>query len=152
MNRLKVDMPLFRGKCLDNNEWVYGSLLTFKDAVDGYSHIIVPQKDANLFSDGEGYKESDLGVEVWYRVDPETVGQYTGLKDKNGVKIFEGNVVKGHHYNNGVKKRIVGRVMFRFNGWDIAGVGKYVWDITRLTSACEVIGNTHDNPELLEVD
>ena len=76
----------------------------------------------------------------------------TGLKDRNGVEIWEGDIVRGHRYSNssGVKE-IVGRVMFGFNGWDIAGVGEYVWDTTRLTSSCEVIGNIHDNLELLEV-
>lgn len=122
---------LFRGKRLDNGEWVYGDLMT------KYSH----HKGLTIVEHGC----------IYHEVDPETVGQYTGLKDKYGVKIFDGDVVKGYYYSNGVKKRIVGRVMFGYSGWNISGVGHYVWDATTLTSACEVIGNVHDNPEMLEV-
>jgi hypothetical protein len=131
-----------------------------KTLYDRYDHYASPEPDTkegtwvygDLMTEYPYHKGLTI-VEngVYHEVDPETVGQYTGLKDKNGVKIYEGDVVKGYYYINGVKKRIVGRVMFGYNGWNISGVGHYVGDTITLTSACEVIGMIHDNPELLEV-
>jgi len=125
----------FRGKCLEDGEWVFGDLRVVGKA--RMISILIPQPKPV--------------TEVTWMVDPKTVGQYTGLKDKNGEKIFEGDVVKGHYYINGNKKRIVGFVRFVRAGWYIEGVKQYEYVTTRLTPAFERIGNIHDNPELLEV-
>ena len=136
----------FRGQQIGNGEWVYGYLRVFDDG----SYHITTKVERNVARHIDGKPFYTLyGVE--HEVYPETVGQYTGLKDRNGVEIWEGDIVRGHRYSNGFRKEIVGRVMFGFNGWDIAGVGEYVRDTTRLTSFCEVIGNIYDNLELLEV-
>ena len=130
---------LFRGKRVDNGEWVYGLLCR---AVDTYASIV--EKD----------------TEVLYSVSTKTIGQYTGLTDKNGKKIFEGDVLNVHDqipmFDGYDTDEIVynGKVMY------IKNQGMYVCEGNNDGNAlcalnldkCEVIGNIHDNPELLEVE
>ena len=119
---------LFRGKRKLGNEWIEGSLHTEK------------------FTDDEEF----LCCEVCQcDVYPETVGQYTGLTDKNGKKIFEGDIVKinlyepSRFYEIGYIKYDYFKTRFVF----CTDEGDYGIDIT---CVFEVIGNIHDNPELLK--
>ena len=138
---------LFRGKPV-NQEWWSKNFERFASTEKWViGNLIVSDGEHWIVGGIEDVDDEYITHEWRVRVRPATVGQYTGLKDRNGVKIFEGDVVKCHHYSNGVKKRIVGRVMFGSNGWSIAEVGHCAWNTIALTSACEVIGSIHDNPE-----
>lgn len=118
---------LFRGKRVDNVEWVISN--TFYQCGGKIKLLDEPNRD--------GYVE----------VDPETVGQYTGLTDKNGKKIFEGDIVKSS-YKDGFEIGLIGwsniDVRYKFASPDGTAYGIDV------TDTFEVIGNIHDNPELMK--
>lgn len=129
---------LFRGKRLDNGEWVYGNFCM--DALE--------QTRGLCGLDGfiRRYNTDTKRMEM-YEVDRETVGQYTGLVDKNGRRIFEGDIVKS------IETKETGVVQFfpehsAFMVW--CKFSNEVGFLYECTSIAEVIGNIHDNPELLE--
>ena len=138
---------LFRGKRTVNGEWIEGAYSPFNWNFFGEREekpqIIIISDDKNI--DG-----------LWHEVIPETVGQYTGLTDKNGVRIFEGDICRFKRFND----VHVGKIVFNvttasFIMWYQPIVGAYGEKATQkmLLSVCddiEVIGNIHDNPKLLE--
>ena len=136
---------LFRGKRIDNGEWVEGSL-----SIEYY------QKFAGVVMISPSEDEI-------YKVDPSTVGQYTGLTDKNGKKIFEGDIIR-ENYDGAVGVVRFGEYMSPSDPDPTLHIGYYVYwqgkekDFLRADlgywasrNDVEVIGNIHDNPELLEV-
>lgn len=118
---------LFRGKRVDNGKWIEGSLST------------------------EYYKECGCVMvsptsDDCFKVDPETVGQYTGLTDKNGKKIFEGDIVD---VNNAL---LSGRFWVEYGVTGGAFIVKDKDDRRYFLGGCNctVIGNIYDNPELIK--
>ena len=130
---------LFRGKRTDNGEWVYGVL--FKEYSTFYRTYFWTIQHINKFK---------IPI-ANYHILIETVGQYTGLTDKNGKKIFEGDIVKTNKFNEPNKKYII-KYNLQFGAF--IGEDKYHMYFTTFdgdSDQFEVIGNIHDNPELLEV-
>ncbi|MBQ4426634.1 MAG: hypothetical protein II881_02640 [Oscillospiraceae bacterium] len=126
---------LFRGKAVESGEWHFGMW-----CYEGYNAdfpCIIPNyidRDAIAFNDWE--------------VDTETVGQYTGLIDANGNKIFEGDIVTGADFDeeDGYAKIVWDEETARFS-IEAKGVS-FDFDNYR-GNEIEVIGNIHDNPELV---
>ncbi len=97
-----------------------------------------------------GKDEMDEGCWRPVRVDPETVGQYTGLTDKNGKRIFEGDIVNGLFL---FERPVQAVVTFQDGAFGLRWSRGSVIEFSAFTSVCnveyEVIGNSHDSPELL---
>ena len=125
---------LFRGKRTDNGKWIYGDLRHISDWKGGYNPHIVDNTN--------GRNNSVTGLEII----PETIGQYTGLTDKNGVRIFEGDIVSLVKHDGLIYKVVY--VPCRYELVNSKGVNCFVLDIYK-SENIEVIGNIHDNPELL---
>ena len=127
---------LFRGRTIEGKEWVVGFLAVYSST----PFIGAPNSQ---------------GTTLWFAVDSETVGQFTGLTDKNGKKIFEGDIIRakiegGNHNGFAWPNMPVDFQQGAFclndrNGYIFCVLGAFAPSVT-----LEVIGNTHDNPELLE--
>lgn len=138
---------IFRGKRTDNGGWVFGNLNDFRDC-----KTITIVKDCSIIDSCE--------------IIPDTVGQYTGLKDKNGVRIFEGDIIKSE------QDGMIGVIRFGeyqttnsgngecHLGFSIEWYGKYSdllrrdlgWWVKFGNTDINIFGNIHDNPEMVKGD
>lgn len=147
---------LFKGKRVDNGEWIEGSLLNFRE-----NTYIIPHDSEYCYDDTEKFA---FDIE-YFEVIPETVGQYTELTDKNNKKIFVGDIIEFQFDNDDCPfpdkntKKKIGRVYFEkfrasfaiamgLNGDSVLNndLFRYVQNGNRVS----VIGNIHDTSELLK--
>lgn len=154
---------LFRGKRMDNGEWVEGSFLR-----DGEAHRFAEQEGLPFSDCYIVPKTEHDNVRTYltqgillnttaYHVIPETVGQYTGLTDKNGKRIFEGDIVESVFTS---KPYLVCFGEYTYtdeygeeqgaSGWYNEEEGGYKTAMDCTDVWATVIGNIHDNPELME--
>lgn len=124
-----TDRYLFRGKRADNGEWVVGYYVKAEKLDKTGVEYLIIEKSA----DGSSHL-----------IIPKTVGQCTGLKDDNGKLMFEGDILK---LGTG-KTRFV---FYGVSGFRHAAYNGYAKEFDFKDKGYQVIGNIHDNPELLEV-
>lgn len=138
---------LFRGKRKDNGEWIEGHLLWYED---GRARIIPRHTDIFCYENDENTIQT-----LAYEVIPETVGQYTVLTDKNGNKIFEGDILKRKlkgffSFYSPRMKIVFDPIKDCFAAVDIGdGNVTFISDYINNKYELEKIGNIHDNPELV---
>lgn len=154
---------LYRGKRADNGEWVQGWLKPYQNG--GYDDI----KEYPRLCIQNGSLSKDI-----YEVIPETVGQWTGLTDKNGIKVFDGDIVKDDNLDTILlcdtrKSKRTGIAIVKYGLHDVPSDDPFCWgkalgfyfdgDTLYPTPAMyeesdefffEIIGNFYDNADLLE--
>ena len=135
---------LFRGKRLYNGEWAEGYYAAEPYTKNTYNCGYILENEKDLFA-----KRACI-------VDSRTVGQFTGLTDKNGKKIFEGDILKIYEGSEDDGYKI--RKVYSYGGVLCVDYETSEWDFNALAFldsdnvfTFEVIGNIYDNPELLEV-
>ena len=126
----------FKGKRVDNKEWVIGSLVMVCDGetLRRYPCIVVSYNNDTF---------------DWDEVDPNTVGQFTGLHDKNGKEIYEGDIITGVHPTNPSVinwSKELASFTIDSNGWAFS----HYFQESCKPENIEVIGNIYENPELIE--
>lgn len=131
----------FRGKRVDNGEWIVGDLIHYHE---------------------DDFKILDQNCGCWdilhdgYEVIPESVGQFTGLKDRNEVEIYENDIIHVQNNDNGYNRKVSWSVLRTRCGWCVPYIKSH-WahgfseiSLSQVNEACEIIGNTSDNPELIK--
>jgi uncharacterized phage protein (TIGR01671 family) len=135
---------LFRGKRKSDGEWIDGYYVQTNDFLD--------ERKLNLIFEANSVNYPHSEIVGTHEVDPETIGQYTGLTDKNGVKIFEGDIIK---FDGGWEEYggNVFEVVFT-NGCFYLGRNPdtICFLLKNFVEWAEIVGNIYDSPELLGGD
>ena len=116
----------FRGKTLGTNAWVFGNLIQYEN------------------------RSPEIVNKYKFVVKSDTVGQFTGLLDKNGKEIYEGDIVQSVRYKDFVYKVAYDQRFASFCLDREQDMYKHYFGEAVEAENCEVIGNIHDNPELLK--
>lgn len=128
----------FRGKRVDNNNWVFGYF--YEECGSTY-----------IFEDKQKQMRSELYRNCPFKVNPETIGQFTGLLDKYGKEIYEGDIVV-FIFENGTES-LPYLVFFEDGSWWVNNSQTKQYDhLYHNLHNIKVIGNIHENPELLETE
>lgn len=132
----------FRGKRIDNGEWIYGSLVV--EAYPDFCNYFIRTKDEEDWT--SRYKDVP--------VDKNTLGQFTGLYDKNNKEIYEGDIIIGDIPELISSQNLIGIVEYEGSAFIIKFPNRASWQIQKVGFCSftnyKVIGNMYDNPELLE--
>ena len=133
---MRENMGLYRGKRKDNGEWIEGYLVKKQDPLLGIvdCFILTQEFDHCCITGEPTVLKSQM---TWFKVDPETIGEYSGLPDKNGKRIFEGDCI--NHPLNVVE--------FLSGGFYVAGDRP----LDFMARYGEIVCNIHDNLKRLEV-
>lgn len=132
----------FRGKRIDNGEWIYGSLVV--ETYPDFCNYFIRTKDEEDWT--SRYKDVP--------VDKNTLGQFTGLYDKNNKEIYEGDIIIGDIPELVSSQNLIGIVEYEGSAFIIEFPNRASWQIQKVGFCSfinyKVIGNIYDNPELLE--
>lgn len=136
---------LFRGKRKDNGEWVTGQYVKGLDMYDKEVHLIF-EPTTMFYSSGE--------TDGWSEIDPSTICQCTGLKDKNGKLIWENDIVAywdTYSTESGLSEAdCIGKVLWDDETMSFQVTNRLSAESYEVLDECSVIGNVFDNKELLE--
>ena len=139
----------FRGKRFDNGEWVYGYYARLRNEFNEW-HCIMTEEDAsdNYIKDCNGYNM------IYTPVNHDTVGQFTGLYDKNGEEIYEGDILQWGEGDYKIKQVVMflhGAFGYKCDPYTFVsyvGNSNFNFCAKGTDNRFEIIGNIHDNPEL----